>query len=192
VIPIYATALAVGGTLLLASLVLGHHGIDHGHDFGHGPEIGHEADGSHGDNGDVALIASFLSVRFWTFALAFFGLTGVVLDRLVGVLDGRTNFVVATILGGLIGFTASYTFNRLRRASALSSVPTEMAYVGLEGEVLLDVTPEEPGRIRISAQGSLVDIPARTEGPPFAKGARALVVDVVNGVARVAAPRPKT
>jgi hypothetical protein len=187
VIPIYATALAVGGTLLLASLVLGHHGADHAHDFGHG----HDA--SHGEEGDVALIASFLSVRFWTFALAFFGLTGLVLEKVVAVGDGRTIFVIAAVMGGTIGFGASYTFNRLRAgARALSTVPQEMGYVGLEGEVLLAVSPEEPGRIRITAQGSLVDLPARTDGARFEKGARALVVDVTDGVARVAEPKQTT
>ncbi len=183
-VPIYATALAVGGTLLLASLVLGHHGMDHGHDFDHGHDAGH------GDDGDVALIASFLSVRFWTFAFAFFGLTGLVLEKIVAVGDGRTIFVIAAVLGGVIGFGASFTFNRLRSgARSLATVPTEMSYVGLEGEVLLAVTPEEPGRIRISAQGSLVDLPARTDGARFDKGARALIVDVTDGVARVAEPK---
>ncbi|MEZ0227303.1 MAG: hypothetical protein ACAI25_01655, partial [Planctomycetota bacterium] len=66
---------------------------------------------------------------------------------------------------------------------------TELGYVGLEGEVLLDVTAAEPGRIRVSARGSLVDLPARTDGPSFLKGARALVVDVANGVARIAPPK---
>jgi hypothetical protein len=178
VLPIYATALAVGGTLLLASVVLGHHGIDHGHDFGHGPN--HDGSGSV----ELGILAAFLSVRFWTFAFAFFGLTGIVFEKLVPHEDGRSVFAIATMTGGVVGFVAAWTITRLR-GSTVTSVPSELGYVGLEAEVLLDVTPEEPGRIRVSARGSLVDLPARGEGARFATGERAVVLDVKDGVARI-------
>jgi hypothetical protein len=184
VLPIYATALAVGGTLLLASLVLGHHGADHGGDAGGG----HDHGGDHGAHeGELGLLATFMSIRFWTFTLAFFGLTGVVFEEMQLLKDGRAILGLSSVLGGGIGFAAA-TLVRYLRAHSVSSVPTEIGYVGLTGEVLLDVTPEEPGRIRISARGSLIDLPAKTQGPALKKGASALVVDMTDGVARVAAP----
>src|SRR5581483_7770156 len=91
VLPIYATALAVGGTLLAASLLLGHHGVDHGHDFGHAGS-GHEGP-------ELGLVAAFLSVRFWTFALAFFGLTGVIFERVIPLADGKQVLALATGAG---------------------------------------------------------------------------------------------
>lgn len=178
-LPIYATALAVGGTLLVASLVLGHHGADH--DFG-GHDVGH-AGGEHGSP-ELGLLASFLSVRFWTFAFAFFGLTGVIFERVVPLSSGTQVLLAAVVAGLVVGFVASTVVNKLR-ADTVTSTPTELGYVGLEGEVLLDVTTAEPGRIRISARGSLIDLPARTDGPSFLKGAKALVVDVADGVARI-------
>ena len=176
-LPVYAAALAVGGTLLLASLVLGHHGADH-------PGFDHA--GGHGDgSAEVGLLASFLSVRFWTFALTFFGLTGLIFEHVVPLEDGRKVLLVSAALGGTIGLAASFIVNKLR-SQHVTSVPSEIGYVGLEGEVLLDVTPDEPGRIRVSARGSLIDLPARTESGRLEKGSRALVLDVANGVAQVA------
>lgn len=180
--PIYATALAVGGTLLLASVLLGHHGADHPHDF----HIGHGHDGD--ASPEVGLLASFLSLRFWTFAFAFFGLTGVIFERVVPLQNGQAVLAIAAVTGVVVGFVAATIVNKLR-AETVTSTPSEIGYVGLEGEVLLDVSPQEPGRIRISARGSLIDLPARTDGPSFPKGARALVVDVADGVAKVATPK---
>jgi len=189
VLTIYATALAVGGTLLFGSVVLGHHGVDHGHDFGQGGG-GHGGHGGHAGGPELGLIAAFLSVRFWTFALAFFGLTGVIFEKIVPMEDGRIVLASSVVAGFVIGLAAALIVNKLR-AETVTSTPSELGYVGLEGEVLLEVTPAEAGRIRVSARGSLIDLPAKTDGPSFPKGARALVVDVTDGVARVTAPAPK-
>src|SRR5205823_2280036 len=120
-------------------------------------------------------------------ALAFFGLTGVLFERFALLADGRAILGLSCALGGGVGLAAS-ALVRYLRSQHVTSVPTEIGYVGLLGEVLLDVTPEEPGRIRISARGSLIDLPARTEGPRLARGSSARVLDMVDGVARVATP----
>lgn len=187
-LPIYATALAIGGTLLLASLVLGHHGADHPGDLG-GAESGIDGhvDGD-GTGGGFGLFAGVLSLRFWTFAAAFFGLTGVVFTTFA-LADGRVTLGLATGFGAGSGLLASWTVKKLR-GSVVSSLPSEIGYVGLTGEMLLEARPDEPGRIRLTAKGSLVDLPARSS-ERLVRGARALVVDVSGGVATVAAAPPQ-
>ncbi|MEZ0229120.1 MAG: hypothetical protein ACAI25_10885, partial [Planctomycetota bacterium] len=117
-LPIYATALAIGGTLLVASLVLGHHGADH--DL----HVGHDAgDGSEGP--ELDLLGSFLSIRFWTFALAFFGLTGVIFERVVPLSSGAQVLGAAVAAGLIVGFVAATIINKLR-ADTVTSTPTEL------------------------------------------------------------------
>jgi hypothetical protein len=183
VVPIYTTALAVGGTLLLASLLLGHHGADHAGGLGHGHDTAHG--GNHGSETEapVGVLVNLISIRFWTFALAFFGLTGVLFEGL-DIGHGTHVLVMAIGIGFTVGYIASWLVRKLR-SEVVTSVSTELSFVGLTGEVLLDVSKEEPGRIRITARGSLVDLPARTESARLERGARALVLDVQDGVASV-------
>ncbi len=185
---IYDTALAVGGVLLLASLIFGHHGADHG-------GLDHSADSGHGDaeDGGVGSLFVFLSMRFWTFSVAFFGLTGMLFTRLK-LMGESPNEVLALSIGvGLgCGFGAAWILNRLKN-QVVNSLPTELGYAGLTAEVLLEVSPEEQGRIRLFSRGSLIDLPARSEGGVrLKKGEQALVVDVEDGVARVAPAPAKT
>ena len=178
--PIYATALGIGGTLLLLSTIGGHHGGDHG-------AMDHSFDGHAGPpSADVAVF--LLSLRFWTFALAFFGLTGVVFEGMKLVSDPR---LVAGLAGGsglVAGLGISLVLRSLKR-QVVNSLPTEVGFVGLTGEVLLAVCPGDPGRIRVHSRGVDVDLPARGhDGATLPKGSKALVVDVTDGVATVAAP----
>ncbi|MBI3724952.1 hypothetical protein HY251_13500 [bacterium] len=188
---IYETALAVGGVLLLASLVMGHHGVDHGG----GISADHSMDAGHGDahGGGAGPFFLFLSMRFWTFAADFFGLTGVLFTKLnLAGDDTRVVLAIAAAIGLGCGVFAAWILARLRN-QVVNSLPTEMSYVGLTAEVLLEVTPEEPGRIRLSSRGSLIDLPARCDGGErLPKGSQALVVDVTDGVACVSpAPSPR-
>ncbi|HMF44527.1 MAG TPA: hypothetical protein VKQ32_27825, partial [Polyangia bacterium] len=102
---IYIAALAFGGILLVASLVGGHDHTDHhvgDHDQDHAHE--HEAGGVP----HAALVLPFLSLRFWIFGLAFFGLTGVVLHGL-----GLTSPLVAAVLATVVGLSFGYGAARL-------------------------------------------------------------------------------
>jgi hypothetical protein len=188
---VYATSLAVGGTLLLASLLLGHHGADHGAEVSvpHFDGHGHTDGGADGDN-DFGLGVTFLSMRFWTFTLAFFGLTGVLFDKLE-LASSNATAALAVGMGVGTGFVVSWTVNRLKR-QVVNSLPSEVGYAGLTGEMLLEASADESGRIRIVARGSTIDLPARPQNRErLAKGTRALVVDVTDGVACVA-PAPET
>ena len=183
---IYATALVVGGVLVVLPTLLGHHGIDaHGHaDFSHAH--GGHADGGGGGALESALWLTVFSLRFWSYAATFFGLTGVVFDELRLVSSESETLGLAIGTGVVSGLAASWIVARLRR-EFLSSVPTEAGYVGLPAEVLLEIQPEEAGRIRLSSKGSLIDIPARSRGERLAAGARVVIVETQAGVATVVA-----
>src|SRR5262245_17055271 len=122
----YVVALGVGGTLVLASLLFG--GKDHdsdgggaGHDAGgHGHDTdghAHDADkamilaGStaiekHGAIGDAALsLLPVTSIRFWTFFLAFFGLTGLTLTAAALGPGLVVNALLSTGVGYLSGMS---------------------------------------------------------------------------------------
>src|SRR5580765_1029101 len=102
---IYIAALAFGGILLCASLVGGHDHADH-HVGDHDQDHGHDHDA--GGAPHAALMLPFLSLRFWIFGLAFFGLTGAVLHGL-----GLTSPLVAAVVASVVGLSFGYGASRL-------------------------------------------------------------------------------
>ena len=85
---VYWLAFGLGGVFLILTTFVG---ADHdhdasGHDVDHGDAFGADTDGvDHGDSGgDVThpgildVLFLIFSVRFWSFFIAFFGLTGVI------------------------------------------------------------------------------------------------------------------
>ncbi|MGB5812837.1 MAG: hypothetical protein WBG86_20045 [Polyangiales bacterium] len=92
----YIFSLVLSAILLMASLLL--------------------ADGApdiETDRADGTLPASLKSMRFWTFVIAFFGMTGLLLDGL-DVLRSSTAFMVA--LG--VGLAVAVAVNAVVRANA--------------------------------------------------------------------------
>ena len=201
---IYGAALAVGGILVGLPALLGHHGgggLGHGQGgFGHaghggvghghgGAAHSHEAGHGHGAGtalGSVLWLTVF-SLRFWSFAAAFFGLTGVVLDGLALASSESQTLGLAIGIGAGSGLLASWLVTRLRN-EVLSTVPSQEGYVGLAADVLLEIQPDEPGRISLSAKGSVVDLPARSQrGERLTAGTKVVVVEVQQGIASVVA-----
>jgi membrane protein implicated in regulation of membrane protease activity len=185
---LYVGALILGGGLLGASAILGAHGHDHDHDhdFGH-----HDADHGHDQDHDAdqghigaaeALWMPILSLRFWTFFLAFFGLTGSLLDGLgrVGLVSGPwwVALVLALVLGLASGYAVSAIVRALKTKRVSSDVVPEVDYVGKVGEVLLDVSPGESGLVRLEVKGTSIDLPATVEAgaAKLARGEQVLVM----------------
>ena len=178
---VYLACLGFGGILVAASAIGGHG--DHG-DSGHpGGDAGHDDHAAHdhakGDGTGLFL----LSLRFWSFALGFFGLGGATLTWLgAGVL-------VAPLLAGALGLGAGYGASRVLGGLARSTVgllPGADSHVGREGEVLLPVAPNQRGKIRVSVGGASLDLIAETEGSePLPMGSTALVVGIRGTLALV-------
>jgi hypothetical protein len=188
---VYLAALAFGGILLVASLVGGHdHADHHAGDHGRGHATGHEASvATH-----VALVLPFLSLRFWIFGLAFFGLTGAVLLglRLTSPLAAAA---LATALGLGFGYTAAWLFQTLARQT-VGQLPPEGGQVGREGKLLLPVARGQRGMVRVIAGGAVTDLPAESDDErPMPVGTTVLIVAMRQTVAvveRSPTPGPST
>jgi membrane protein implicated in regulation of membrane protease activity len=203
----YLVCLLIGGTFIAGSALFG--GQDHGdadsdldHDVSGGldhevdAEAGAELDADHGEalvpvgeahgTADTApLWLPFLSMRFWTFFLAFFGLTGTVLTGL-GLWSSQLLIAPASLAMGLgSGYGVSAVLGRLRRQTISSSLQ-EQDYIGATGRVLLPISRGQPGKVRLELQGRILDLIAETDDEQML-GARqeVLVYGMERGVAKV-------
>ena len=162
---LYLGALAIGGTLLAATLILGGQsdadhgggeGADHGA-HGNGHAHGH-ATGSLGDGFDWLPLTS---LRFWTFFLAFFGVTGAALD-LLEVQGTAVTAVVALAVGWVTGAGTVTVLSRLKRARVDSGIQ-DKDLVGSSARVLIEVARGRTGKVRVDSGASVEDLLADTE-----------------------------
>ncbi|MBA3545895.1 MAG: hypothetical protein H0T76_05375 [Nannocystis sp.] len=194
---VYLFSFALGGLLLLASILLGDK--DSGHADGEADadaELGHVSSGgatqgldhgvvdSHGSLSGV--FTAFLSMRFWMFFLAFFGLTGLVLDGLDLVPNSSLALVLALAMGLVTGQVTVAVFRHLG-ASETSTAAGAHDYVGKSGRVLVGFGPGELGKLRLTLKGTTVDVLATSdEEQRFAIGDSALVIQMNETTAVVA------
>lgn len=154
---VYLVALAVGGTLLAVTLLFGG---DHG-------DVEAEVEADVGTDGGVDLADAALawlpvtSVRFWIFGLAFFGLTGLVLDR-GGLLAAVPAAIAAAGVGYVAGVTVTRVLRRLGRDHADSALG-EGDCVGEIATVVLPIAPGTTGKVRLSIKGRVVELLADSE-----------------------------
>jgi membrane protein implicated in regulation of membrane protease activity len=164
----YVFALVAGGILLGASVVLG--GGDHDAEV-HGDVHGGDAAGDHA--------ASAID------ALAFFGLTGVVLT-LFELAPGWVTGFAAAGMGAAAGIGASLVIRKLSGRESNSAVGAA-DYVGKTATVMVPVGPGQLGRVRLTLKGSTVDVLASTiDDATFATRDEVLVVEMDGTTARVA------
>ncbi len=184
---VYLGSFLFGGVLLGAS-IFGGHGDAHGDSGGHGDS--HDAGHAHGDDhqgqhgqGHHAATLPFFSLRFWAFALTFFGLSGALLT-LTGGLAVLTPFVA-----GGVGLGCGYASARVLQGLARRPVGllgSAEAHIGREGRVLLPVQRGTRGKVRLSIGGMSTDLVAETESDgALAPGDTALVVGMRGNVALI-------
>lgn len=165
---IYLGSLLFGGVLLGAS-VLGGHGDAH-------------VDGG-GDSDHDAGKLPFLSLRFWAFAAAFFGLSGAALS-IFGALGALT-----PVVAGAVGLGCGYGSARVLGSLSKNSVGLlgdATSHLGREGRVLLPLGRGQRGKIRLQIGGTSTDLVAETEGDStLSPGETALVVGIRGNVALV-------
>lgn len=185
---VYLASLAFGGVMLAASFLGGD-----GHDVGDG-DVGadgpdHDVGPSHAHDGTdqhagYAGLVPFLSLRFWVFALTFFGLAGTVLGGL-GLLGATATAVVAGGVGVGTGYGASRIFQALAQ-KPVGLLPEAETHVGSEGKLLLPVGKGQRGKLRLDMRGAQVDMIAETESDEaLPAGTTVLVVGVRGHVALV-------
>jgi len=189
---VYLFSFALGGILLLASILLGDK--DTGHDDAGDADadadagaphqgLDHGVPGSHG--GLAGVFTAFLSMRFWMFFVAFFGLTGLVLDGLDLVGSGLA-LALALAMGLFTGQATVAVFRHLA-TSETSTAAGAHDYVGKSGRVLVGFGPGELGKLRLTLKGTTVDVLATSdEEQRFAAGDSALVIQMNETTAVVA------
>jgi hypothetical protein len=177
-VAIYIGALLFGGLLILASLVgAGDHPVDV-----HGAGSADPHAGGHGN----ALLAAILGVRFWSFAAAFFGVTGLVLRVVGGTALRASAPLVGAVVGAAAGFGASWFFRKMTRES-VGRVVDAGALVGREGRLLLPVAHPQQGKVRLAqpAGGHLDLVAEAGAGEALVAGDEVIIVEVRGNVAVV-------
>jgi membrane protein implicated in regulation of membrane protease activity len=186
----YLFALILGGVLLAASILLGGHG-DSDADVDADADAGLDKDlpvlsGHEGDISGVDAFWAFRSIRFWTFFLAFFGLTGLVLDGLGLVGSSLVTALVATGMGAGSGFVAAGLLRWLGRDES-GHIASSSDYIGRTVKVLLPVPKHGVGKVRLELRGSSVDVLATTdEEGPITPEEEAIIIEMDGLRARIA------
>jgi membrane protein implicated in regulation of membrane protease activity len=155
-----------------------HADLDHG-DVGEGPDIEGDAHG----HADIGVLPIFLSLRFWVFGLAAFGLVGTPLHYL-NLASAPVTLGAALVLGLSCGGFASWVFKALTRQHLTSGV-TITDPVGQVGKVLIPVSKAARGKVRIQVKGQTLDLLARTDEAELAEGELVLVEEMRDGEAQV-------
>jgi membrane protein implicated in regulation of membrane protease activity len=178
----YVFSLIAGGILLGASIVLG--GSGHDTDT-HGGVAGHAGPEDHAPGAFGGALAMLVSLRFWTFFLAFFGLTGLVftLFELAPALIGA---LAALGMGLFAGFGVSAIVKRLSGRET-NSASSSADYLGKTALVLVPVAKGQLGKIRLTLKGSTIDVLAASDDEvEFAIKDEVLIVEMDGTTARIA------
>lgn len=123
----------------------------------------HDVDVASSIDGADALWLPVLSLRFWIFFAAFFGLTGTIL-HLLNQTSWKATLGISLGFGVGSGWVVSTLVRKLRSAKVDSNIDPQRDYVGQIGEVILAIEPGDPGLVRLTVKGVDVDVTAITEG----------------------------
>lgn len=183
---LYVISAIVGGGLVLFS-ALG--GLGHGHlDGDHDGSIGHEVNtggvaGAAQDASDFWL--PFTSLRFWTYLLGAFGVTGLVLTMFSGLWEPMV-FGLSLGTGALMGLVASGVVRWLSKNETDASVGIN-DFMGAEARVLVATRADQPGKIRVQIKGDIIDLVAISDtGKDIEAGEDVFVLAFENDRARIA------
>ncbi|MFK7991039.1 MAG: NfeD family protein [Sandaracinaceae bacterium] len=204
---LYLFSLIVGFVLLGASILLGGSDdadldtdadLDGGLDLDADGDLDFEAEGgldkdlsldldSEGGHGDFSgFLLTFLSLRFWTFFLAFFGLTGLVLDGLDLVSSSMIGLGAAIGMGFVTGFGAVSVFRKLSGTTA-GAITESNDYIGKTARVMVPFGNEGVGKVRVDIRGNQVDLLATgLDEDAFEGREEVLIVEMDGPRARVA------
>ena len=196
---LYLFSVIVGGVLLASSILLGGHedaDLDGGDadvdmDLDADADADADADGGLdkdiGGHGDISgFLFLFLSLRFWIFFLAFFGLTGLTLDMLNLVSSAWLGLGLAVSMGLVTGLGATSLIRKLGTDTSGSAV-TSRDYVGKTARVLVPFGGASTGKVRVDIKGNSVDLLATgLEDEGFEGREEVLIVEMDGPRARVA------
>ncbi len=187
---LYLFTLIVGAVLLGASILLGGHDdadADADLDADADADGGVEKELAIGGHGDVSgLLVMFLSLRFWTFFMAFFGLTGLALDLLDLVGNPWVTLAIATAMGLVTGGSAAAVIRALSKDTSGKAVESS-DYVGKTARVIVPFEGAKVGKVRVDVKGSSIDLLASgVDEDSFGGREEVLIVEMEGSRARVA------
>lgn len=199
---LYWVMLLVGGTLVALSLLGGHDAdagdADLGHDLGGHDAGGSEAGahaatlvdggtdtGSYGGGPGGVVFSDVLSLRFFFLFAAFFGLTGLVMGHVAGVVEPLAG-VMALCVGVFVGLFGNVFIRRVGQAEVSSSVGTADLH-GKTARVVLPFGGDERGTVTLLARGQRYVLTARAFGgvERYRQGEDVVVVRLDGRVAEV-------
>jgi NfeD-like C-terminal, partner-binding len=179
VLALYIGSLLFGGLLIGASVLgAGDHPVDV-----HSPDV----TDAHAEGHGAARLAALFGLRFWSFATAFFGVTGLLLHFIGGAVVGAAAPVISAVVGAGAGLGASAFLGSMTRQS-VGRVGEAAALVGREGRLLLPVARAQQGKVRLALPaGAQMDLVAESgEDEALQAGAEVIIVEVRGTVAVVA------
>ena len=150
-------------------------------------ELDHDIDGAvHVDvSNSVApgVWLPFLTIRFWTFTLATFGLTGTALSLAGAPL--AVHLTTASIVGPATGWVAAWLYQKLKNATT-DSTSHLSSMAGLSAEVVLPIRGDGIGKIQLHQRGQFVELPAKCDSSATINiGQKVLIVSISDGCADV-------
>jgi membrane protein implicated in regulation of membrane protease activity len=179
---LYLVALVLGGGLLLVQVVGGGHHDAAGH-LGVGPFGGsdHLGGGDHHPEQGPGV----LSIRSVTYGLFAFGFVGTCLHalRLAGE---PASLALAAATGAAVTLAVGTTLRTLSDPGA-SGEAALLEARGRSGRVLVPLSRDQRGKVRVQIKGQTVDLLATTSGGELKAGAEVVVLDVRGDIAEVAA-----
>lgn len=200
---VYLAVLILGGTLVVLSVLGASHGGAGDFHADAGAELHADADthvevhaggdahaGHHeGDHGANAPWLPFLSLRFWTYFFATTGAAGVLLTLAAGVREPMAA-ILSSATGAGVGLVVSYIFRwmRLSEVTSLAGVDDMLGKIGL---VTVPIRESQPGRIRCTIKGEIIDFMALGEEPLALEPGAEVVIVGVDGTTAKVVPKEK-
>jgi membrane protein implicated in regulation of membrane protease activity len=164
-------ALAIVGLVLLGASLFG---------AGHDHAASHAGAGTGEGEGQGSPALALLSVRVWTYVLAFGGVTGVLL-RLVGHEGEPVSAIGAAVVGVTAAVMARWVIGRASRQGASGTVKSE-DLVGRTADVIVPFAGGATGKVRVRVAGADVDVLATTDdGEALDRHDEVLIVEVREG-----------
>jgi hypothetical protein len=183
----YIVCFLAGGSVLGASM-FGGHDSDSGDAHVGDAHVG-DAHGAtdHQGHHEWSARLPFLSLRFWTWGVTFFGLAGLALT--LGGTPASLVPLLATAGGLGSGWGASWALGRLTR-DAVGVLPEASSHIGREAKLLLPLRPGERSKIRLSIGGVETDLLAETDLESEIPAPNTVLVVGMRGLTAVVEPTP--
>jgi membrane protein implicated in regulation of membrane protease activity len=181
---VYWLCFAIGGAFVLLAVLGGLDGADFGDadvPFDPDVELLDAADrprqaSIYQQNSWSSALRILSSLKFWTFSICFFGLTGLVLSHLSFSVAPLVVAIVSVLMGILCGALVAGSLRALRQQKSNSLIRSD-DLVGLTGTVELPFDKESRGKVRLQIKGNLIDSIAYTsDDKSLNVGDRVLVI----------------